>query len=82
MSEPLRKRISRTHPVVGEGYRLLGDVEVLQAGDQTARVSLLLSLEHPEGWNPVEAEWLGRVVSHYLEGDGDANERLIRRKER
>jgi len=77
----LRERISRTHPVVGEGYRLLGDVEVFRAGDQTARVSLLLSLEHPEGWNPVEAEWLGRVVSHYLEGDGDASERIFRRKD-
>jgi hypothetical protein len=77
----LRKRISRTHPVVGEGYRLLGDVEVLQVGDQTARVSLLLSLEHPENWTPVEPEWFGRVVSHYLQDDLDANERLIRRKD-
>jgi hypothetical protein len=64
---------------VGHGYRLLKDDEVLCAWDQTARVSLLLSLEYFEQWSIVSPEAVGQTVLTYIEPDVDRNERVFRR---
>lgn len=76
-----KEKLRATHPVVGEGWRLVGDEETLQAGDQTARVSLLLSEEYFEQWLPVEKhDAVGKTMAEYLKNDGDAAERVVRRR--
>jgi hypothetical protein len=77
---PLREELPKRHAVVGDGYRLLSDDELLELGDETACISLLLSLEHFEGWHPVEAKRFGRTVERDLEADADRSERIYRRK--
>lgn len=75
----LRDQLQSDHVVVGRGFRLLGDEERIAPGDETACVSLLISLEVHQGWLPVELREYGKTVSHCLEGDSDASERVFRR---
>lgn len=77
---PLRLRLHPSHPAIGAGYRLLNGDERIAPGDETARVSLLLSVEHPEGWVSVEEHTVGMTVTESLIGDMDANERVTRRE--
>lgn len=77
----LRLQISRTHPIVGEGYRLLDDHERVQLADETATVSTMLSLAGDK-WSPaIESEY-GLTVGE-LCGDKspymDCQERIFRR---
>ena len=80
----LRKRIGRDHPIIGRGWRLLEDDEVIREGDETERVSLLLSLDAAQDWIPVERspDWIGVSVRRacYEIGDCDGTERLFRRR--
>lgn len=75
----LRDQLQSDHVVVGRGFRLLEDSERIAPGDETACVSLLISLEAHEGWIPVEAQQYGKTVTHCLEPDSDASERVFRR---
>ncbi len=80
----LRRKLSRKHPVIGEGYRLLQDDDVLEAGDQTARVSCLISYEG-EPWISVLPQWnddFGKTIRAVCEDGPDADgwERVFRRK--
>jgi hypothetical protein len=63
-----------------ESWRLLKPDDVLQDGDETALASLLLSVDHYRGFRPVLADEIGRTVTAALDGDGDRNERVYRRK--
>ena len=74
----LRAQIGKWHPIVGKDYRLLADDEVLQAGDETACVSLLLSLKFPEDWRAVDED-LGQTIAEWTKEDMDKDERLFRR---
>ncbi len=75
----MRNRIAPSHPVFGDGYRKLNDDEVLQPGDETACVSILLSLAGDK-W--VAADWADgkTTVLESLAEDGDGEERVYRRK--
>lgn len=66
--------------VVGDGWRLLGTHEVLQAGDQTGCASLLMSLDYFEPWRDVLPEAYGETVAAWLKDDMDAKERVFRRR--
>lgn len=65
--------------VVGDGWRLLGHHEVLQAGDQSGCASLLMSLDCFEPWREVDSMAVGETVAAWLKDDGDAKERVFRR---
>ena len=67
--------------LVGENHTLLTVDDVLQEGDETACLSMLLSRveSHWEGWAPVDEGLIGVTVWHSIEGDIDANERILRR---
>lgn len=79
----LRHDLRAQHPVFGENWRKLADHEHLQAGDQTACVSMLLSL-HGGRWMEVEEEFshcIGKTVREACsdENDEDGHERVFRR---
>lgn len=79
----LRHEISPNHAIVGDGYRLLNDDDVLQPADQTACVSTLLSGR--ERWISVLPSWkddCGKTIKEICDdsGDMDGHERLFRRK--
>lgn len=81
MTEPLRLRISRSHPIVGEYYRLLDDHEYVQIGDETATVSTMLSLSG-DSWGSVTENELGHTVGQLCgpnSEDADAHDRIYRR---
>lgn len=78
----LRHAVPANHPIVGDGYRLLADDEVVQPGDQTGCVSCLLSLSSSQYWREVNDDFIGSSVGHnctYTE-DADGSERLFRRR--
>ena len=80
----LRDRLNPKHPVVGTDYRLMTGTELLVGTDETARVSLLLSPDGGEGWEPLSTafpEAVGVTVTHATTrlGDMDASERVFRR---
>lgn len=77
--QPLRLRLSEHHPVIGSSFRLLKSDEVILPTDQTARVSLLLSVSCPEDWDRVYPDVVGMTVEDSLKGDMDADERVYRR---
>lgn len=78
------QKISPRHPVFGEGYRMLDDDDVLQEGDQTACVSMLLGYDG-DRWVEVTAEDfpndLGKTIGWYREESSDADrwDRVFRR---
>lgn len=74
----LRHAIADNHPVIGSDYRLVDD-DVLIAGDETACVSTLLSL-NGDRWRPIPEEWIGQTIDNVLSADADADERLFRRQ--
>ena len=90
MSEkPIRLRIAKTHPIFGgPEWRKVGEDEFLNQTDQTACISTLFSLEHPEQWHSIDdADWcdyLGKTVRFVCEGlgDMDGGERVFRRRVR
>jgi hypothetical protein len=81
----LRHRLSPEHPVVGDGWRLLKDDDVLLEGDQTACVSMLTSLAPFERWKTIDesfSDGIGKPIGVYLDNgtDADARERVFRRR--
>lgn len=66
--------------VLGEGWRLLERHEEIKDGDQTGCASLLMSILEHEGWRNVGDWAVGMTVEGALTGDGDAKERLFRRR--
>ena len=81
----VRHQLSKNHPVIGEGYRLLQDADLLEADDQTNCVSTLLSLERFQPWRLVMPEWkkdLGKSIKEVCENteDADGAERVFRRR--
>jgi hypothetical protein len=81
----LRNRLNPKHPVVGINHRVMTDTELLVGTDETARVSLLLSLDG-EPWRSLSAaypEAVGVTVGYAITkmGDMDAAERVFRRCE-
>jgi hypothetical protein len=82
-SGPLRNRISPRHPVFG-GCKKLADHDCLLPADETARVSMLLTLEG-DRWIPVLPGWsdrlgmtIGSICDDFEDADGD--DRVFRRK--
>ena len=80
----LRHDLNAQHPVFGEGWRKLADNEALQKGDQSACVSMLLSLSGGR-WRDVEREFpesVGKTVREACDGghDLDGHERVFRRR--
>lgn len=85
MSEQKRHKLSDRHPVIGDGWFLLDDNDVLQDGDQTAYVSELLSYRGGFWANTDSEEWdgcRGKSVRYACEesGDADGHERVFRRR--
>jgi hypothetical protein len=85
-SRSLRDLLTDDHPVVGEGYRLLKDHEVLQEGDQSGHVSCLVSLTAWTNWADIHEgphAWsegtLGSTVGDVIKNDFDGHERVFRR---
>lgn len=79
----LRDRLNPKHPVVGSDHRLMEYTELLVGTDETARVSLLLSLDGDK-WEPLSTafpEAVGVTVNHATTrlGDMDESERVFRR---
>ncbi len=79
----LRDRLNPKHTVVGSDHRLMANTELLVGTDETARVSLLLSLDG-DTWEPMSTafpEAVGVTVSHAINrlGDMDGSERVFRR---
>lgn len=66
--------------LVGEGWRLLGPDDVLQTGDETACLGLLVSLTVHRGWRLASNDVLGVTVAAALVTDGDRGERIFRRR--
>ena len=80
----LRHDIRPQHPVFGEAWRKLSDHELLQDSDQSACVSVLLSL-HGGRWVNVGEEFphnVGKTVREAcdLQQDFDGYERVFRRR--
>jgi hypothetical protein len=80
----LRHQLSPTHPVVGRGYRLLTDDDILAEGDETACVSCLLS-PRGDSWMVVTEEWavdFGKTIRAVCDDgdDADGHERVFRRR--
>ena len=87
----LREQLQGDHPVIGTGYRKLEDDDVVQAGDEAACVSTLLSLDNTEGWHEIvptdddEEQGLGVYIGRSPGSITDADEmdwaeRVFRRK--
>lgn len=66
--------------VLGRRWRLLEQHEEIREGDETERASLLMSVKHFEDWRPVEGWAVGMTVAGALADDGDAGERVFRRR--
>lgn len=80
----LRKQINPSHPVFGDGYRMLEDNDIIIFGDQTACVSCLLSM-NGDRWIIINEHWgniIGKTVKYACEetSDVDGNERVFRRR--
>lgn len=87
MPSNLRDRISMSHPVIGDNYRLLQDHDTLQPGDQTACVSTIMQYQATHrDWVSVMPSWesdIGKRIDEILNPnsqDADWTERLFRRK--
>ena len=71
--------INPEHPVIGEGYTLLNNNDILNLGDETNCISTLLS---PNGnkWIKINKENIGKSITDCLINDADARERIFRRR--
>jgi hypothetical protein len=82
----LRHEISPTHPIFGGvGWRMLEDYDELCPEDQTACVSMMLSMEGDEWIDiPLDDNWsvFGKTVEWYCteSTDADREERIFRRR--
>ena len=81
-----RYKVPATHAIFGDGYRMLNDDDVLEAGDETGCVSTLLSLEYSERWVSVMPSWadaIGKPIIAIINmdsPDADCADRLFRRR--
>ncbi len=78
-----RHRVPAGHIIIGDGYRLLDDDEVIEEGDEEALLSCLLSLDYHLGWRAVCPHAVGQTVAKECTWDApniDAWDRLFRRR--
>ncbi len=83
-----RNNFPPNHAIIGTGYRLLQDDDILKEEDETGWISTLLSIEHYERWTrfypnfPKWQSYLGRTIKWICEETGDlkGHERIFRRK--
>lgn len=88
MSDEREAMLDRLHPrLIGRGWRLLGDDEVIERTDQAVCLSLLLA---GDDWHRLDElgpdgdEWadvVGNTVAAHVGDDGDGWERIFRRKD-
>ncbi len=81
-----RHNVPDDHTIIGTGYRLLQDDDILQEGDETGLISCLLSFDYYLPWQKISSEdWgedLGKNIKWICEetGDIDREDRIFRRK--
>ena len=89
MSYEREEMLDRMHPrLVGKGWRLLEDDEVIERTDQAVCMSTMLA--GGDDWHRLDKaspdygdEWadvVGKTVAEHINGDGDGWERAFRRR--